>query len=125
LTKLTLARGQSPADLLKQVTKQGRGTGRSKYGAVRTSGYASKKEAEYAQLLERKKRSGLILDYLEQVPIWLPGRIRYVLDFMVLELDGSVRFVEVKGHENRVWKNKVKQLQELRPALYNRLEIVR
>lgn len=120
-----LAKGQSPADLLRQLDKPSRGKAKHKFGAVKTDGYDSKREAAYAGELEMKKRAGLILDYLEQVPIRLPGRITYRVDFMVLDLDGTARFVEVKGHEDRVWINKLKQVQDLRPEIYKRLEVVR
>lgn len=98
---------------------------RSKYRNVRTNGYASKAEARYAAHLGLLKQAGKILDWLEQVPVMLPGRIRYVMDFAVIHCDGTVRFTEVKGMETRVWINKVKQLEELRPEIFKRLDIVR
>ncbi len=99
----------------------------SKYAAVRTNGYASKREAEYAAQLELRKRAtnGDVLDWLEQVPIKLQGGVRYVVDFMLLMRDGTVRFVEVKGMETPAWRAKMKQLQEAHPEIFARLEVVK
>lgn len=97
-----------------------------KYGAVRTGHYASKREADYAAELELRKRAlnGDVLDWLEQVPIKLPGT-KYVVDFLVFHRDGSVSLVEVKGVETPVWKAKMRALAELRPELFKRLVVVR
>jgi hypothetical protein len=97
----------------------------NKFGARRTAGYASKREAEYAAELGLRKAAGDILDWLEQVPVRLPGGTKYVVDFMVLECSGGVRFVEVKGQQTEVWRLKMRQLEELRPEIFSRLEVVR
>jgi hypothetical protein len=97
---------------------------RNKYGARRTNGYASKREAEYASLLQARKQAGDILDWLEQVPVKLPGGIRYTIDFQVIGKDGSVSFVEIKGRETRDWKMRMCLLQEARPEIYRRLEVL-
>jgi hypothetical protein len=98
----------------------------NKFGAVRTNGYASKREAEYAADLGLRKAAlnGDVLDWLEQVPIKLPG-CKYVVDFLVLKRDGSTELVEVKGHETAAWKSKMRALAELRPELFKRLTVVR
>lgn len=98
----------------------------NKFGAVRTNGYASKREAEYAAELALRKAAtnGDVLDWLEQVPIALPGT-KYVVDFLVLKRDGSVELVEVKGHETPAWKAKMRALAELRPELFKRLVVLR
>ena len=98
---------------------------KSKYNARKSGGYASKREAAYADLLRRSKDAGAILDWLEQVPIKLPGNVRYVVDFMIIELDGSVRFIEIKGMETPEWKIKIRILEEMRPELYKRLEVLK
>jgi hypothetical protein len=46
---------------------------------------------------------------------YLPGGVRYVLDFVVFENDGTVRFVECKGFPTDIWKIKKKQMAELYP----------
>jgi hypothetical protein len=98
-----------------------------KFGAVRTNGYASKREADYAAQLDMRKRAlnGDIVDWLEQVPVRLPGGVKHVIDFMLMMRDGSVQFVEVKGMETQAWRNKVKQLRELRPEVFKKLIIVK
>jgi hypothetical protein len=97
----------------------------NKFGAKRTNGYASKRESEYAAALQLQKQSGVVLDWLEQVPVRLPGGTKYVVDFMVIARDGSVKFVEVKGMQTQVWRLKMRQLEELRPEIFARLEVVR
>lgn len=110
---------------------------RNKYHARKTRSlltkrlYDSKREAEFATSLEQKKRDGKIIDYLEQVPIKLPGDITYRVDFVVFEPDArggpcdDVRFIEVKGFETPAWKMKLKLLEESHWWIYDKLEIVR
>lgn len=85
---------------------------RHKFNAKRTAvgerSYASKAEARYAQRLHTRKAAGEVIGWLEQVPMHLPGGVRYVLDFLVFESDGTVRAVEVKGFETEAWKIKSK-----------------
>ena len=81
--------------------------GRSKYGAVRTEidghKFASKKEARAYQTLKALQNSGTIKGFVMQVPLGLgfpndKGReYRYVCDFLITNVDGSHRWVEVKG----------------------------
>lgn len=96
----------------------------NKFGAKRTNGYASKREAEYAAHLASEKAAGNILGWLEQVPIKLPGG-KYVADFLVLRLDGTVRLVEVKGVQTAVWKLKLRTLEQTAPEWFALLEVVR
>jgi hypothetical protein len=84
--------------------------------------YASKREAAYAAQLANEKRAGKILGWIEQVPIRLPGT-KYVVDFVVFDADGTVRFVEVKGMETATWRAKMRALAELYPWL--EVEVVR
>lgn len=97
---------------------------RSKFGSVPTRGYASKLEARYADELAARKAAGEISDWLEQVPIKLPGDIKYVCDFMVIAKDGSVSFIEIKGFSTPTWKLKLKLLREFRPEIFARLEVL-
>lgn len=94
-----------------------------KYKAKKTGSYASKREAQYAEQLTLLKNTGKILGWLEQVPIKLPGT-KYVVDFMIIGADGTVRFVEVKGHATEAWKLKMRMLRELRPEIADRLEVL-
>jgi hypothetical protein len=92
---------------------------RHKFGAKRTEAngrtYDSKAEARYAERLELRKRAGDVLFYLEQVPVRLPGKTKYVVDFVVFEASGDVRFIDVKGMETQVFKLKKRQVEELYP----------
>lgn len=92
---------------------------RHKFNAKRTEhagrSYASKSEARYAAGLELRKRAGDVVFWLEQVPIALPGKTRYVVDFVIFEADGSVRFVDVKGVETETFRLKKRQVEELYP----------
>lgn len=97
----------------------------NKFGAKRTNGYASKLEAAYAVELATRKQLGEIVDWLEQVPVKLPGNTRYICDFMLIMADGSVRFVECKGMETPVWRLKLRLLEESRPEVFARLEVVK
>lgn len=98
----------------------------SKFGAVRTNGYASKREAEYAAQLGFRKAAtnGDVADWLEQVPVKLAGG-RYVVDFMVIYRSGKVEFVEVKGFETAAWKAKMRELAATRPEIFARLVVVK
>ena len=99
-------------------------TRRNKYGAKRTNGYDSKREAEYASELQRQKQAGVVVDWLEQVPIKLPG-CKYVVDFLVFYEDGSVRMVEVKGRMTPAASLKLRALEECRPELFAILDVVK
>jgi hypothetical protein len=59
--------------------------------------FASKAEAKYYAQLKLRQRAGEVVFFLRQVPIHLPGNIKYVCDFMEFHVDGAVHFVDVKG----------------------------
>jgi hypothetical protein len=96
---------------------------RHKYGAIRTEHngrtYASRAEANYAKGLAHRKNAGLVLFWLEQVPIHLPGGTKYVVDFLEFHADGTVHFVDVKGMKTPMFTLKKKQVE----ALYPHIEI--
>jgi hypothetical protein len=100
---------------------------RHKFNAKRTEyngrKYASKAEARFAAKLHERQKAGEVIGWAEQVPWYLPGGIRYVLDFLVFESDGSVRAVEIKGFQTPTWKLKAKLMAEAYPWLP--IEIVR
>jgi hypothetical protein len=120
----TLA-GETPDAAFKRLSGAKPTGKKHKYGAQRTGRYASKLEAKVAGEIETLMRAGRILDWVEQVPVRLPGGIRYLIDFMVLDVDGTVRFIECKGVETRVWTNKLRQLAELHPHIHERLAVRR
>jgi hypothetical protein len=84
--------------------------------------YASKAEARYAAALENRKRAGEVLFALEQVPIRLPGGTKYVVDFLVFEASGDVRFIDVKGVQTDAFKIKKREIEALYPF---EIEVVR
>jgi hypothetical protein len=92
---------------------------RHKFGAVRTTRgdrtYASKAEARYADRLTVEQHAGTVLFWLEQVPVKLPGKTKYVVDFLVFDADGNVRFIDVKGMETPMFVMKKKQVEALYP----------
>lgn len=87
----------------------------SKYNAIRTNGYASKKEAARAQQLKLMQQAGLITDLREQVafviapPVVLAGRkrpaMKYIADFVYIE-DGKLVVNDAKGVITAVYKIK-------------------
>ena len=79
--------------------------------------YASKKEAKYAAQLELRQQAGEVLFWLEQVPFHLPGSTTYRVDFCEFHADGTVHFVDVKGHETDMFKLKKHQVEALFPVV--------
>lgn len=100
---------------------------RSKYHAVRTNGYASKLEARHAERLRLRQlaTNGDVLYTVEQVPVRLPGGLKWVADFLVFKRDGSHEWHEVKGFDTRVWLMKLALLKESHPEIAERLEVIR
>ena len=76
---------------------------RRKFGNVPTEyngrTYASKREAGWAAHWDQLKAAGQIRGWMPQVSLPVPGikGRRMVLDFVVLELDGRVRWIDAKG----------------------------
>ncbi len=92
---------------------------RSKYGAIPTEvdgiRFDSKREAAYFTELRLLKAHGEILYFLRQVPIQLPGKTKYIVDFQVFYPNGSVRYVDVKGKETQTFRLKKRQVEALYP----------
>jgi hypothetical protein len=90
-----------------------------KYHAIRTErdGYKfdSKKEAAYYDELKLRVKAAEVLTFLRQVPIHLPGGVKFVVDFLEFHADGSVHFVDVKGMETKLFKTKRKLVETLYP----------
>lgn len=74
--------------------------------------YQSRAEAEYAYGLDCRLSQKEIRAWTRQISI--PFRVngilicKYVVDFCLLHLDGSIEWVEVKGHETDAYKIKKK-----------------
>lgn len=89
----------------------------SKYRAVRTGKYASKKEASVATELGILARAGKILDLKEQVPFELvKGRngiqgIKYIADFTWVDAESGLPHIgDAKGMQTPVYRLKKKMM---------------
>ena len=93
--------------------------GKSKYNAKRTVvdgiNFPSRLEASYFCALKLWQQQGSVKYFLRQVPLWLPGNVRYVVDFVVFHADGTVHYVECKGFMNAMAKLKIRQAEALYP----------
>lgn len=90
-----------------------------KFRAVRTEvdgvKFPSKLEARCYQQLKLKQAAGEVLFFLRQVPIHFISGIKYVLDFLVFNVDGSVLFLEAKGMSTPQWQLKRRLLAQEYP----------
>lgn len=77
--------------------------------------FASKKEARrYAELMLLKKENEVMF-FLRQVPLHLPGGVKYVCDFVVFWSDGDVTFEDVKGMRTPLYIAKKKIVEDIYP----------
>jgi len=94
-----------------------------KFSAQRTEldgiKFDSKLESRHYTNLKRLQRSGELLFFLRQVPIHLPGKTKYVCDFVEFWADGRVEFTDCKGMETETFKLKKRQVEELYPINLN------
>lgn len=86
---------------------------RSKYGAKKTVldgiRFDSMAEAEYYLILKAQKLRGEIADFILQPKIYLSAaKILFKPDYLVINLDGSRFFVDVKGMMTPVFKLKLR-----------------
>lgn len=105
----------------------------SKYNSRRTwvDGicFDSQKEAEFYQELKLRHEAGDILGFCRQPEFILQEgnaenrAITYSADFIVFNLDGTFRIIDVKGFENQQWKRTYKQFRLKYPKL--NLEVVK
>lgn len=77
--------------------------------------FPSKKQAQYYDELQMKVKAGFVLFFLMEVPIRLPGNVKYRIDFVEFHADGTVQFVEVKGRRTPLYILKRKQVEALYP----------
>jgi hypothetical protein len=73
--------------------------GRTKYGKRHVPGVMNKTESEYADILEHRRREGLILAWRFERKAFKLGenRCSYCPDFEVIRADGSKEYIDVKG----------------------------
>ena len=76
---------------------------KQKYNAKKTQyrgwNFDSRAEAQYAEYLDGGVESGEIHCWLRQTPFDLGEDTRYRSDFVVIETDGTIYAVDVKGME--------------------------
>ena len=97
----------------------------SKYGSRKKEYngfiYASAFEAKYAAELDWRKRAGDVKDWDKQVTFNLTVNkvliCKYIIDFVVTNIDDSKEYIETKGFETRDWKIKRKLFKALYPGL--------
>jgi hypothetical protein len=78
--------------------------------------FDSKKEATYYGQLKLRQQAGDVVMFLRQVPLHLPGGVRFVVDFQEFHVDGTVHFVDVKGMETESFKAKKKMVEAIYPV---------
>lgn len=78
--------------------------------------FSSKKEANYYLQLKQLQELGEVLFFLRQVPLHLPGNVKYLCDFLVFYADGTADFVDVKGMKTPQYVMKKKQVEALYPV---------
>lgn len=77
--------------------------------------FPSKLEARYYLKLKKDQQDGSVVFFLRQVPFYLPGGVKYVVDFQVFYSDDTVAFIDVKGMMTPTAKLKIKQVESLYP----------
>lgn len=91
------------------------GAKRHKFRAIPTVAdgirFPSKLEAKWYEHIKLKKLAGEVLFFLRQVPLHLSGGVRYVIDFVVFNVDGTCQFLEVKGYDTPMGKMKRKMAE--------------
>lgn len=79
--------------------------------------FPSKAERNFYDLLVARQNSGNIIGFFRQIPLDLPGGLKYVMDFFVFNTDGTCDAFEVKGYETKEWLIKKKLVEETYPWL--------
>lgn len=85
------------------TTREALSKPRHKFNAKKTEydgiTFDSKLEGDFYLHLKLQQRAGIVLFFLRQVPIHLPGGTKLIVDFQVFYTDGSCRFLDTKGVE--------------------------
>ena len=77
--------------------------------------FPSELEAAYYQQLKIRQAAGDVLFFLRKVPFHLPGGVKYVVDFVRFDADGTVHFVDCKGMKTDMYIAKKKMVEALYP----------
>jgi hypothetical protein len=84
--------------------------------------FSSRAESRFYIALKAERSAGVVSYFLRQVPIHLPGDVRYVVDFLVFYPDGRARYVDVKGVQTAMFRRNKKQVEALYPI---QIEVVK
>lgn len=86
--------------------------------------YDSKKEADYAQILDMLRSASSPSDRVKRVDRQVvfilsepPNKITYRLDFRVTYADRHIEHIEIKGFETPTWRMKHKLMKEKYPHI--------
>ena len=77
--------------------------------------FQSKKEAKYYRELCCRVHAGEVKYFLRQTPFHLKGGVKYVVDFVEFWTDGSVHYVDVKGHKTEMYRVKKRLVEAAYP----------
>lgn len=93
------------------------GARRNKYNARRVNidgwWFDSQAEADRYEQLKLAREFGDVSWFLCQVPFRLPGRTKYIADFLIVFSNGDVRVEDVKGQRTPMYALKRRQVQEI------------
>lgn len=92
-------------------------TKKSKYNAIKTIvdgiTFDSKKEAHYYSQLKVAKQNGDLVAFYMQVPFKLPGKTKYILDFLEIWKSDVIKHVDIKGFVTPIFALKKRQVEEI------------
>ena len=80
-----------------------------------SSHFASRREWNHYLTLKTIQDLGEIIFFLRQVPLHIPGGMKYVCDFVVFWANGDVTFEDVKGFKTELCKVKKKLIEHHYP----------
>lgn len=72
-------------------------------------------EGDFYLNLKLQRQAGIVLFFLMQVPIHLPGGTKLVVDFQVFYADGTCRFIDTKGIETSDFLIKKREVEHCYP----------
>lgn len=81
--------------------------------------FRSAKEADYYTTLKMMQKCGDLKFFLRQVPFYLPGGTKYIIDFIEFWEDGRIVFTDVKGRRLPAYIRNRKQVEALYPVKIN------
>lgn len=92
---------------------------RHKFDAVRCEAdgikFPSLRERDCYVQQKLKVQGGRTLFFLRQVPLHLPGGVKYVVDFLTFDADGTQHFIDAKGMRTPTYTAKKKMVEALYP----------